>query len=200
MAKPRKATATGKRARPSSRTARTRGRVGRPKARRQSLFDEHWQVFKDALRAKIIEAHHAQDKDLSPYDRSDSILKREVYRLVRDRRKTTAFQDLDLSILEETEYLNKTFYVDIYKNPYYWILFALKCSFTSIDGFQLSKSNVTRYAQQLIYAERHDIDPDLIIGFLLQSGTLRQVCNKATEGTLEEWHPIRRSNKAMVVA
>ncbi len=101
----------------------------------------------------------------APYDKPESILKREVYRFTM-RYLTDQNSGRLEDVLEANIPIERTLRVKFSENPFHRMLLALRSEGLDIEPFE-----ITRYSSQLLYAQRHDIDPDLLIGFLYQTGS-----------------------------
>lgn len=138
-------------------------------------------------------------KARAPYDAPVSVLQRMAYEFVRDHRLSTAdilittaienYRDKqeDKKPTEDRRNLRRLRIA--YKiNPFHWVLSGLECGI-NVPNFNFGKHDVFRLSQQLIYADRHDMPPHLLVGFLYQSGTIKDVCNKAKDPSRrEQWH------------
>lgn len=62
-----------------------------------------------------------------------------------------------------------------------------------------NRRELGRIGRQLLYAYRHDIDPDLLVGFLLQTGSVKEVAAKASAQPLifEDWFRLREEAKTV---
>lgn len=58
------------------------------------------------------------------------------------------------------------------------------------------RSVCTRFGRQLNYAHMHDIDPNLLIGFLHQSGNVSKICESAADPTKREAWYLNELNEA----
>jgi hypothetical protein len=120
----------------------------------------------------------------APGEKVEAILKREVYLLVNelsDRRYRTDFENVLIYKMESAPRLSFD------SNPYYWALKAI----WKDDEIGLKGSVISKYAKQLAYAARHNIPPELLIGFLYQVGGITKIANNLNSGSYEKWY---RSN------
>ncbi|WP_445191777.1 hypothetical protein ACT009_14540 [Sphingomonas sp. Tas61C01] len=65
------------------------------------------------------------------------------------------------------------------QNPFFW---GLKAVAARID---LGPDRVSRLAQEMLYAWRHNIEPDLFVGFVLQTGAAR--IYEKSDVAVESW-------------
>lgn len=106
-----------------------------------------------------------KDAVQAPYDKPESILKREVYKFVRDHlteQNSSRFED----VLDENITNERRLRVEFSANPFHKIFLALRS-----EGIEIKPFEITRYSSQLLYARRHEIVPDMLIGFLYQTGS-----------------------------
>jgi hypothetical protein len=54
-------------------------------------------------------------------------------------------------------------------------------------NLNLTKQRRSDYSQALEYADKHDIPPELLLGFITQVGGIKAACEKLGEGRMEEW-------------
>jgi hypothetical protein len=131
-----------------------------------------------------------------PYDKPESVLKREVYRFVKDNitlKNRSKFEDV---ILNSSEHSGTLKIIDTEK-CYRLIFTALQSKkIRRKNQFTMKPYQITRYVGQLVYADRHDIVPELLIGFLYQTGSTSEICKKAAEEKVyEDWHPLRSGSR-----
>lgn len=157
-----------------SRTARRRFRIGNP-------FEDQWDEFKDTVLSKVQGSIKASaESKLSPFDRADSVLKRLVYGFILKHRTTQAYAHVETAIIYDRDD-GRPLRIRFEDNPFHWVLFGLKDYVKVVGKFEIRKSDVTRYGRQLNYADRHEITPELLIGFLMQTGSISEVCRRADE-------------------
>lgn len=167
--------------------------VGMPKPkvprRRHSPFEEEWEAFKDEVLSNIrASANSVRGAKIAPFHRTDSILKRMVYRFVIKYRHTNSYKHIEKAISDDRD-SGRALRISFEENPFHWILFGLKDHVSILGKFEITKTDITRFSAQLLYADRHKICEDLLIGFLLQSGTLTEVCRKAKDPDCrEDWY------------
>lgn len=161
-----------------------------------------WSGFVDGLEREVIASRgrlQAGEK-LAPYDSPDGVLKRGAYGFVRSKLKAGQGRLLD-DVLDnvrtaalgkrrksakkaepakQIRIRQKAFS----ENPFHYALRELPSKIKQFRGDDLN-----RYGRQMLYAYRHEIEPDLLIGFLAQTGTMKEVAAKAVAEPqeLEEW-------------
>lgn len=123
--------------------------------------------------------------DLPPFDREASFLKREVYAFVLENFRTSIEEANLLRFLPEVIARAKRrppHKPSVEANPFHWVFYAL-----AAEGRHLERWEISRFGRELLYAKRHSIPPELLIGFLYQTGTPDQIYRKAGGGGHEEW-------------
>jgi hypothetical protein len=157
--------------------------------RKPSPFDSDWDDFKADIKAAITRVVNSPPgTKFAPFDRADSVLKRMVYAFVHEHRPTKSFEHLETAIANDRDEWRglRVLFID---NPFHWVLFGLKGHIEIFGKFEISKSDVTRFGRQLSYADRHEVAPELLIGFLFQTGTVSEICQKQTNpATRERWY------------
>ena len=152
-----------------------------------SPFDSDWDDFKVDVKTAIASiVNSPTSTKFAPFYRADSVLKRMVYAFVHEHRPTKRYQHLESAIANDRDEW-RGLRVPFKDNPFHWILFGLKDRIVFYGKFEISKSDVTRFGRQLSYADRHEIAPALLIGFLFQTGTISEVCRK--QPSLEKREP-----------
>lgn len=171
-------------------------------------FEGDWDDFVEGLNAKLQEAVGIlAGEDAAPYYQPANVLKRCVYELVLDLEDAGMSDKIDdlidhIRVAHEVgkpfgdRRVLRTLRKACETNTFYYILLGLEG--TTIKTFSLSKSNVTRFAQQLNYARRHRVPPEFLIGFLMQTGGIGQVCKRAGEPKrVEKWFAdLRKADRA----
>ena len=123
-----------------------------------------------------------------PYDKPESVLKREVYRFVHDNISTETSNRFEAAI-EETVYKFRTPRIGFAENPYHLIFRALRSKKLHKYPLDIKAYEITRFSRQLVYARRHNICPDLLIGFLYQTGSPDEISKKAMNpDQREDWY------------
>jgi len=119
----------------------------------------------------------------SHYDKPESVLKREVYRFVITNFTPRTIGRLE-RVLDPLIERSREIRLGFTDNNLHWILLAL-----SSEEISIRASEINKYSKQLLYALRHRIDPDLLIGFLYQTGSPEQIAEKVRDPTCrEEWY------------
>lgn len=118
---------------------------------------------------------------VSPNNALESVIKRGIYRLVNEINIKSQARSFERVLEAEIE---GAFTSRFSENPYYWALRALS------DGgeVEVKKSVISRYAQQLLYASKHNVPADLVIGFIYQVGGIQRIRTKLRKGELEDWY------------
>jgi hypothetical protein len=145
---------------PVPRAGKTTESLIRREARARRSYSDLLESFADAAE---LAAARADNDATRPQEKGSNLLKvaiyREVWRLFREGRQRR------LQLMSEGYDLgDKT--IDFDRNPFSWILPVLKK-----EG-HLNKfvgSSIANLSWQLTHALRHDIAPDLLIGFLYQT-------------------------------
>lgn len=142
----------------------------------------HWDELTEAL---LDERQRRRNRrDLTPFDKPDAYLKREVYALVRDYLRQGRQHLLEELILE-SRYPYAPRSPSFGDNPFHWVFFGMRDPTTD----NLRKDEVSRFGRQLLYAHRHRIEPELLIGFLHQSGTPDEIATKVADpDRREDWY------------
>jgi hypothetical protein len=154
-----------------------------------SSFDSDWDDFKVSVRDAITKiVNLPQGTKLVPFERANSVLKRMVYEFVNEHRKTKRDKHIESSIANDPNEW-RGLWVKFEDNPFHWVLFGLKDHVVIFDKFEISKSDITRFGRQLSYADRHHIAPQHLIGFLFQTGTISEICQKEASRPMifEQW-------------
>jgi hypothetical protein len=179
---------------------RTRAALGARQIRRSKRrlvgaakrIQEEWDTLVDGLpneiRRQRIEHESRKESgfDVDPYSHADSYLKRAVYAFVRgilDQRKEGFLED---AILEERfPYRPK---VSFRENPFHWAFFGLRKPERDKEEHAdlITRNEVMRYGRQLVYAHRHNVPTNLLVGFIYQSGGPDFVSRKALDPARRE--------------
>jgi len=129
----------------------------------------------------ILAAYRAcpkQQPKIPPYDRKESVLKRGIYQVVRRlRERSNGYNIIESGALAACR--SQARWPLIKENPFFW---ALKSVSARLD---LRNDEVSRFAKELAYADRHGVEPHLLIGFLYQTGVTR--IHAAPDGW-ERWY------------
>jgi hypothetical protein len=157
-------------------------------AEEQREFDERVSEIKERVR----EAEARGSKGISPYGLAPNVFKREVYRLVRDLRDTKGgLHQIDSAVAQHCKQRPRSWTLD--ENPFFWALRAIS---GNPRGKHMNSYVITRLSQQMYYADQHNVAPDIVIGFILQTG-LANIKRNMTKRLMEEWYVnAGRQNKA----
>ena len=145
----------------------------------QQIIREEWDTLVQQIKNQRLPRRN--QPDLPPYEQEDNYWKREIYRFVCQHLDQEAGKYLDL-VLQEGEVPPKG--PRFKDNPFHLAIYATKDQLAAKD----QRWKVSRYGKQLVYARRHRVPAELLIGFLHQTGTPDQVCSKANNPeTFEPW-------------
>lgn len=145
------------------------GASKRRSSRRTSLTprDERLKSKWDALIDPILaEWRIRPDKGVAPYDQKANYLRREIYRVIWNlRQRSEGKAVIEAAVLGHCNRMPTR--LTLTQNPFFWGLKA------AADRFDLGPDRVSRLAKEMLYAWRHQVQPDLLIGFILQTGAAR---------------------------
>lgn len=140
--------------------------------------------------------------DLPPYHNPASIIKRMAYGFVRKYRGKGIDARIEKAIanyMESEHSIRKNKMKNGYRRfrhgyegkPFYFVLLGLhqRCY---TGGFSIEKPDVTKFSQLLEYADRNNVPPKYLIGFLYQYGTSSQLREKLKEPNRKEDVALRR--------
>jgi hypothetical protein len=123
----------------------------------------------------------------SYYDKPDSVLKREVYRFVKDNFTPSTIHKLE-KVVDDLIDDYREMRTGFSDNFFHWVFLAL-----ASERIVLKPYEITRYSRQLLYALRHGVDPDLLVGFLYQTGSPDEIGKRALDKKRrEEWYMRRK--------
>lgn len=110
-------------------------------------------------------------KGLRPFDSANGYLRREAYALIRETKSKRGGANTIRSLVQRLSTTPET--PEYTENPFYWGLLA-------IDPHRdfLSPQDLSRFAKQLLYADRNGVPPNYLIGFLYQTGGPRDLSHK----------------------
>jgi hypothetical protein len=172
-----------------------RAMVGSSKRTTERDVRKDWEAFIEGLEREVAGSHVLS---LSLYDAPDGVLKRGVYQFVRDKLKAGHAKQLDNALDSLRTALRpktvkggaKPKQIRQRKKPFagsefYYALREVPSKIRRFRGDELS-----RFGRQLSYAYRHDIEPDLLIGFLAQTGTGKEIADKVVKDAngVEAWY------------
>lgn len=162
-------------------------------------FEGDWDDFVLTLNRRLQEAVSLNEEHKgAPFYAPANVLKRAVYELVLGLEGSGMASKIDnlIDAIRVGHENGKRFgdqrvlrrlQKEAQSDTFYFILLGLEG--VGIDTFSLSKSNVTRFAQQLNYARRHKVPPEFLIGFLMQTGKIGEVCRRARNPKrFEKWY------------
>jgi hypothetical protein len=176
-------------ARPVSRSRRL-ATSGRPRTLAKGLRDDWFDRIGPVEAAASTNPAVAQD----PQGRRLSQIKIAVYTLVRDlrqQRRLNLIQKIVWSLDREPT----TITFDA--NPFHWALYALK--YGPAELLDTRDDELNRIGYELIHADRHGIEPELLIGFIYQTASSTTHKQKLIKnGVLEPWlsQLMRRRDRA----
>lgn len=126
----------------------------------------------------------------SPYDQPNSKLKRNVYRLVRYCLKYDLLDLLKESVEFQLEGKSRVKpSLQNAANPFYWGLSAV----CGADN-KLPRTNKSRFAQELQYANMHDVPPEFLVGFIYQIGSSKDLQRKIDNKEMQSWFVKRQKS------
>lgn len=179
-----KGSAKSRRGKPALRSARAR-LTGKAAA-----LQDTWDEFTDQLPAKLQRANALFEEakgrgQATPNNNPRALIKREVYRFVlelRERNRERYLEDV-ISVALEKLPVGIVFK----ENPFHWALAGVRATNDDL----LTRNEVMRFGRQLIYAERHGVRPELLVGFVYQCGGPDIISEKASRPDCREewWRP-----------
>ena len=116
-----------------------------------------------------------------PWDNWSGRIRAHIYALVRRYRVQGRLKIIRQLV---SGLVNEPLKVSFHANPFYWALYAAR---NDADLTILSYKDISRFAAQMLYADRHDIDPELLIGFIYQQGGEDALKRKLDQGASEPW-------------
>lgn len=132
-------------------------------------------------RLTMIEAQSLRLEPVTPYDRPNGYLKREVYRLVRrciDKQAVNLLREL---VAKDESSPRPTAYNE--QDPFYWG-FMFVCGMDK----RVSRQDRWRFSNELQYAHKHNVPPELLVGFVYQIGRSDKLRERLRNGQMEEWY------------
>jgi len=122
-----------------------------------------------------------QAKAAKPYDTPNGYLKREVYRLVRHCIATQTVETLQALVADDDCSPRPTAYNK--QDPFYWgLMFVF-----GMDR-RVCRKTRERFANELLYAHKHNVPPELLVGFIYQIGNSNGLRKRILNAEMEEWH------------
>lgn len=168
--------------RPSRRNASRKPTAIVPSTRDFREEEERWGAFQEWLEIGV-RVKMARENAASQYDTPRSYLKRETYRYVLERQEDGRAKELQTCI-ELARESRVPAIPSFAQNPFNWALLGVQ----PIDGLKLRSDDVSRFGRQLAYAAQHNVPPQLLIGFISQTGSPSLISRKYSCGEREEWH------------
>lgn len=130
---------------------------------------------------EIVEEYNIRKKEKSaecPFVSAEGYLKRECYILITNS-NTRWHNDF---IKKLSVYTNRERRQPSYEeNRYYWGLLAIDPSHDMIGH-----NDLQIYSRQMLYAQRHGVPPEHLVGFLYQSGNQKSIQGKVQDNKREE--------------
>ena len=180
----------------NNKTIRPQMRSGKSQAER--IIEEDWKDFSQSLTRKVENAKASQKllegktltnskNKIPPCQTPLSIIKRDTYIFVNRLSSEDKMRWL-YDVLTDLPDSKKPLKVDYRENPYYCVLSRI----CRLEGFKkhLVRSEVGRFAQQLLYASRNKVPEHFLIGFLYQIGGSRVVKEYLDDPDhYEDWFP-----------
>lgn len=146
-------------------------------------LDGDWDNLDTRLRRDLHTSRNSAEK-LDPLDRPEAILKRYVYHFVRKHLAKGNGKKLEHLLWYFRTGEQRAHRIRFEDNPFHWALAAIPTELS-----ELSRPALTKIGRQLLYADRHDIEPDLLIGFILQTGDPDAISKKAKyPDKREDWY------------
>lgn len=135
--------------------------------------------FDDIARA-IIDSWErlSQQTGLSPQESANGTLKREAYRVICHYIDKGRAQFFEHVIRRDGRSLSSV--VKLADNPFHY---GLKAMF--IDDSVITPPDRSLFANQMLYAYRHRVPPEHLVGFIYQSGSSAALRRKLKEGAIE---------------
>lgn len=116
-----------------------------------------------------------------PYATANGYLKRSVYELVQTLRLSSGgFGRLERLVRNERNVDPRV--PDVLDNPFFWgflLVFA--------DDECVGRSERSKFAAELLYAHKHGVPAELLIGFIYQVGGYSRIQKKLKAGEMEGW-------------
>lgn len=152
---------------------------------------DNWDEFEETLAREFSRRRLSEDEfkrspaqrgGPPPYDKSWSYLKREVYRYVVGRLADGRGRELHDCIEDVREGRVPTG-PSFRDNEFHWALLGLQRN----PAINLKDYDVCRFGRQLRYARDHNVPPDLLIGFIYQTGGPEVISRKYAGAEREPW-------------
>lgn len=152
----------------------------KPKIRGRALeLLSEWEGGLEAIALEMAQAKARVGSIQS--EKPDSVMKAGVYRLL-----TQMLDSRTVSTLEQVlEYkiAGRLPSMPFSESPFYWAFKAIVA-----DGeVECDARSISRYGAELLYAHKHKIPPELLIGFISQVGGSSAIRKKLNAGRKETW-------------
>ncbi|MDO7843769.1 hypothetical protein [Sphingomonas immobilis] len=154
---------------------------------RLNRYAKVWIAFREDVFAavKATELRFLETK-LTPFEASHSVVKRMAYEFVLQHRATSKFNWIEAAISDDRDE-GRTIRTRFDDNHFHHVMFGLS-KHIHFGNYSITKWNVSRFAKQLLYAERHEVPPEYLVGFLYQSGTISEIEAKVDDPNFrEDW-------------
>lgn len=116
----------------------------------------------------------------SPYEAKGAYFKRKAYQLIRDYLNTPGRSRTIKSLVRRWGREPRS--PPFSQNPFFWGLLAI-----DPQADILTPGRLHIYSLQMLYAHRHDVPTQFLIGFLHQSGNPGDLSHKVTGNLREDW-------------
>ena len=158
-------------------------------SQRTSGIEEEWAKRLDATqeRFNLREGKKKRQQPKTPtppYDKPNGYLKREVYRLVCDCIADRKVRALQRKVATNDSSPRPSAHNE--ENPFYWGLLAV----CGINDPRVSRNNRSKFANELLYAHKHKVPADLLVGFIYQIGSSDGLRQRLVDEQTEEWAPL----------
>lgn len=122
-----------------------------------------------------------------PYDAAPGYLKRAVYEFVMDPAVSAdGHERLKAIVQSERNAVSRPGYIG--ENPFFW---GFSLVFGHDDKFP--RADRSKFAEQLLYASKHQVPARFLVGFLYQIGGHPRVLKQRSGGTVEGWEVAPRT-------
>lgn len=150
-------------------------RLSKAELEKRDMWEDRVELLANEIgQAENLENPRANDKPLS-------VLKRGIYQLVNELNGDRRHSSLEAALVY---IINKPLRVRFEDNPYHWGLAAVSASGeTGIDFHD----SISQYGRELLYARRHRIPEELLIGFIYQVGGAKRIRERLDREPFEDW-------------
>lgn len=166
----------------------------RPTVRRKTPLNVHLgDLFEEAGKAYLFNEGAQTGPQANPLDRFKTCVYREVRQLLVDGYASKIERAVNSCDSRPRK-------ITFSQNPYYWALFAI---YKTNEFDFLTPVNINTYGWQLLYAHNHFIDPELLTGFLYQTGATKSpkkaTINKPGTDVHEWWLSFYRKRRMVSI-